>query len=384
MLSARVPSSINTEIVDWLAGVEAAEWNRLVGDDPFLRYEFLQTLEDARCVGGRSGWQPRFVLLREGGTLAAAMPLYRKTHSLGEYVFDWAWADAYRRHGLRYYPKLVCAVPFTPATGSRLLARTPSHRGILLAAALDLAAEQELSSLHILFPPQKQAIDLRRSGLLLREGVQFHWCNARYENFEHFLSTLKHDKRKKIRQERRRVRESGITFRRLNGYEASIEDWRFFARCYERTYRLHGSSPYLNFEFFRELAARMPENVLLIIGEISDERVAGSFAVHNSRCFYGRYWGAIDYFPALHFETCYYQAIEFCIERGISIFEGGAQGAHKLSRGFLPVKTYSAHWLAHPEFARAIDEYVRAEARGISSYVDELELHAPFKHEARR
>ena len=379
MLPAPTRIAGRNSVVASLREVSAAKWNQLAGDDPFLRYEFLHALEDSGCVGGRSGWQPQFVLLHENESLVGAMPLYRKAHSYGEYVFDWGWADAYRRHGLRYYPKLVSAIPFTPATGARLLAATPKQRQHLLQAAHELAAAEKIPSLHVLFPLAQQAIELCNAGLMLRESVQFHWRNEGYENFEQFLSTLRHEKRKKIKQERRRARENGVTCKRLRGDDAAFEDWEFFTRCYERTYHLHGSTPYLNLDFFLRLGAAMPQNVLLIIAEKDGTRIAASLAVHNSRALYGRYWGALDYFPALHFEMCYYQMIEFCIERGIAIFEGGAQGEHKLARGFLPVKTYSAHWLAHPQFAQAVEEYLCEETRGVARYVDALELHAPFK-----
>jgi predicted N-acyltransferase len=380
MLSARAYSA-STSVIDSLSRVGSEEWNRLAGDDPFLRHEFLAALEESGCVGGRSGWEPQFIVVHDGNSLAAAMPLYRKTNSYGEYVFDWAWADAYRRHGLRYYPKLVCAVPFTPATGRRLIAASRLDRQRLLRAALGLAAAEKSSSLHVLFPDSNEASELEEQGLMLREGVQFHWRNEAFESFDDFLSTLRHDKRKKIKQERQRVRGSGIVFRRLRGDEASLTEWRFFAQCYERTYYSHGAMPYLNLEFFRRIGAAMPENVLLIVAEKDGQRIAASLAVHNQRTLYGRYWGALRYFPALHFETCYYQAIEFCIERKIPVFEGGAQGEHKLARGFSPVKTYSAHWLAHPRFARAVEDYLREESASVARYIDELDAHAPFRRQ---
>lgn len=379
MQPAHAHVSPRLSIVESLSQVSAREWNRLAGDDSFLQHEFLRALEESGCVGERSGWQPQFVLLHEGGTLAGAMPLYRKTNSYGEYVFDWAWADAYRRNGLRYYPKLVSAIPFTPATGARLLASKPEQRQRLLQAALELATAEDMSSLHVLFPPAEQAEELRGAGLMLREAVQFHWRNENYENFEHFLSTLRHDKRKKIKQERRRARENGVVFKRLSGHDATTRDWTFFAHCYRHTYQLHGAMPYLNLDFFRRLGDAMPDNVLLVIAEKDGARAAASLAIHNSRTLYGRYWGALEYLPGLHFEACYYQMIEFCIERSITFFEGGAQGEHKLARGFLPVATYSAHWLAHPRFALAVEDYLREETRDVARYIDALESHAPFK-----
>jgi predicted N-acyltransferase len=294
-------------------------------------------------------------------------------------VFDWSWADAYQRHGLRYYPKLLCAVPFTPATGPRLLAPAPELRRRLLDAAFALAAEQRVSSLHILLPPAEQAREFEARGLMLRSSVQFHWENPGWGDFDEFLAGMNHDKRKKIKQERRRVRDAGIVFRRLSGAQASASDWDFFTRCYHRTYRQHHSTPYLNRAFFRHLAQAMPENLLLVIGERDGQPVSSALNVHGASTLYGRYWGATEFHSGLHFETCYYQAIEFCIERGLKLFEGGAQGEHKLARGLLPIRTLSAHWLAHPQFAGAVEHFLARETQGIAAYLDELREHTPFK-----
>lgn len=366
-------------VVASLAEVPPAQWNSLAGEDPFLRYEFLNALRETGCVGAQTGWDPQFPVLYEGSDLVAAMPLYGKSHSYGEYVFDWAWADAYRRHGLRYYPKLISAIPFTPASGPRLLAKTRAHRDLLLQTALDFAAAEKIPSLHILFPCDQQANELQTLGLLLRHGVQFHWRNRDYESFDHFLSHLTHDKRKKIRAERRRVQEARISFRRLSGHEATLEDWRFFNRCYRNTYGEHGSMPYLNLDFFSRIGQTMPDNMLLVVAEKDGRPIAGAFNIYNASRLYGRYWGALQHVPALHFETCYYQAIEFCIERGIAVFEGGAQGEHKVARGFHAVRTWSAHWLSDPRFAAAIGNFLNDEARRVHRYIAELEQHSPFK-----
>jgi hypothetical protein len=366
-------------ILSSLGDVPPAEWDALAGASPFLRHAFLHGLEHSGCVAPDTGWTPCHVTLWEGGRLQAAMPLYLKSHSYGEYVFDWGWAEAYQRHGLRYYPKLLCAVPFTPATGPRLLAPSPELRRRLLDAAFALAGEQHASSLHILLPPGEQAQELEARGLMLRASVQFHWENPGYRDFDDFLAGMSHDKRKKIKQERRRVRDAGIVFRRLSGGEASEADWDFFTRCYNRTYRQHYSTPYLNRAFFRHLAHTMPENLVLVLGERDGRRVASALNVLGGGTLYGRYWGATEFHSGLHFETCYYQAIEFCIERGVKLFEGGAQGEHKLARGLLPVRTVSAHWLAHPQFAQAVERFLDREARGIVHYLDELNEHTPFK-----
>jgi predicted N-acyltransferase len=366
-------------VLDSLAQVDPAAWDRLAGDNPFLAHAFLSGLEESACACADTGWQPCHLTLWQGSVLSAAMPLYLKTHSYGEYVFDWSWAEAYQRHGLRYYPKLLCAIPFTPATGPRLLASTPKLQGQLLDAAFGLARDTGASSLHVLFAPPEQARVLEARGLMLRSSVQFHWENLGYRSFEEFLAGMGHDKRKKIKQERRRVREAGITFRWLDGHQATPADWDFFTWCYRRTYRQHHSTPYLNRGFFAHLARTMPDQVLLVIGARGEKPVACALNIHNRHTMYGRYWGAAEFHSGLHFETCYYQSIEYCIARGLRCFEGGAQGEHKLARGLLPVCTQSAHWLAHPQFARAVEDFLEREGRGIGAYLDELNEHSPFR-----
>jgi len=365
-------------VVESLAGIAAAEWNRLAGGDPFLRYEFLDALIATGCASARTGWDPRILLLERAGALAGAMPMFLKSHSYGEYVFDWAWADAYARHGLEYYPKLLCAVPFTPITGPRLLAPGDAERRALLGAALELA--QDASSLHILFPNPAQARLLEAEGLMIRRAVQFHWRNDGYADFEAFLARLSHARRKNIRQERRRVREAGVSFRWLRGAQIEPRHWDFFHRCYRRTYAEHRSSPYLSLEFFQRLGERLPEHTLLVLAERGGRPVAAALDIVTPEAIYGRYWGALERIPLLHFEACYYQAIEFAITHGLARFEGGAQGEHKLFRGLLPVETCSAHWLAHPRFAHAIEDYLERERAGIARYVNELNEHTPFRH----
>lgn len=371
-------------VVDTLSAVTAADWNRLAGDDPFLRHEFLSALHDSGCAATASGWTPQYLLLREDGALTGAMPLYLKTHSYGEYVFDWAWADAYHRHGLDYYPKLLSAIPFTPVGGQRVLAQTDGQRDQLIAAALQLARQLHVSSLHCLFPPSAQAARMQAQGMMLRHGVQFHWTNRGYGSFDEFLSQMNHAKRKKIRQERRKVREAGIDFEWLEGKAIGDAHWSFFARCYRQTYREHRSTPYLNLDFFRRIGATLPEHTLLIVARHNGRPVAASFNIRGRRSLFGRHWGALEFHPALHFEACYYQGIEYCIARGLRTFEGGAQGEHKIARGLLPVETCSAHWLAHPEFASAVEEFLARETRGMAHYVDELNDRSPFKTDAER
>jgi len=372
-----MPTTERLRVADSLAGVSAAQWNSLAGGNPFLRHEFLGALIDTGCASARTGWRPQFLLLERDGRLAGAMPLFVKSHSRGEYVFDWAWADAYARHGLAYYPKLLGAVPFTPVAGPRLLAADAAARGALAAGAL--AAAQEFSSLHVLFAPESEARLLEARGMLLRRTVQFHWRNEGYASFDEFLARLSHQRRKNIRQERRRVREAGVTLRWLQGAQIGEREWAFFHRCYANTYAAHGQRPYLSLEFFLRIGASMPEHMLLIVAERSGAPIAAALDVIGQDTLYGRYWGALEHVPLLHFEACYYQAIEFAIARGLARFEGGAQGEHKLFRGLMPVETLSAHWLAHPRFARAVEDYLAREAQGIAQYVNELNEHTPFK-----
>ncbi len=344
-----------------------------------MSHEFLHALHETGCACERTGWAPRYLTLWRESALVGAMPLYLKSHSYGEYVFDWAWAEAYHRHGLAYYPKVLGAVPFSPITGPRLLAQDGATRALLARGALQLA--REASSLHVLFPTENEAREMENAGMLLRRSVQFHWENRGYANFEEFLADLASVKRKKIRQERRRVQEAGVRLRRLTGGQVTEEHWRFFAHCYNNTYRAHHSSPYLNLALFLRLGETMPEHVLMVIAEMEGKPVASSLNLFSPTTLYGRYWGCVTHVPLLHFEVCYYQAMEFCIERGIRVFEGGAQGEHKLARGFMPVQTWSAHWLQRPEFSDAVAKFLAGESAGIEAYVDELHEHSPFRQD---
>jgi len=374
--------SATLRVIDSLAALPASAWNALVGDAPLLSHAFLHALHETGCASPKTGWTPRYLTAWQGGTLVGAMPLYVKAHSYGEYVFDWSWADAYRRHGRRYYPKLVCAVPFTPATGPRLIAATPTLRALLLDGALALLEDHRLSSLHILFPEAEEAAQCERAGLLVRESVQFHWTNAGFRDFDDFLATMNHAKRKNIRQERRKLAATGISFRRLVGSEIKPAHWAFFFHCYAKTYGEHHSTPYLTLDFFVRLGRTLADNVLLVLGESRGEPICAALDIFSATTLWGRYWGTKTYAPGLHFETCYYQAIEFCIERGITLFEGGAQGVHKLARGLMPITTRSAHAIADPEFARAIGAFLVDERTEVARTVDELERAGPFRQEA--
>ncbi|WP_374585425.1 GNAT family N-acetyltransferase [Pseudoduganella sp.] len=369
-----------TSVISSLSDVSPAEWDRLAGGNPFLSHAFLHALHESGSVTPATGWQPQFLAVHADAELVAAMPLYVKSHSYGEYVFDWAWADAYHRNGIEYYPKLLSAIPFTPVTGARLLARDAAARAVLLDFLCEQQSVAGMSSTHILYPPQEEAEALAAAGFMLRSGVQFHWLNQGFESFEHFLQTLEHKKRKNIRAERRKVREAGITMRQLRGGQATEADWRFFHRCYSNTYAEHRSSPYLNLDFWLRIARTMPQHLLLVQAERDGRPVASSLVVYTEDTLYGRYWGAMEHVPCLHFETAYYQPLEFCIANGIRTFEGGAQGEHKMARGFLPQKTWSAHWLAHPAFSDAVERFLEREAGGIDAYLDELNERTPFRN----
>ncbi|MDB5904036.1 MAG: family N-acetyltransferase [Betaproteobacteria bacterium] len=377
---ASADAAVTVQVVSSIASIAPAAWNALAGTQPFVRYEFLNALHETGCASPATGWAPQYLLLMQDGKLEGAMPLYLKGHSYGEYVFDWSWADAYRRHGIEYYPKLLCAIPFTPVGGPRLLARTAEQRAHLAAAALALAVELEVSSVHCLFPPEEEARHFEHVGMMMRHGVQFHWTNAGYTSFDDFLASMNHDKRKKIKQERRKMRETGITFEWRDGREITESDWAFFYRCYARTYREHHSTPYLTLPFFRRIGEAMPENLVMIVASRDGKPIAASFNMRDETSLYGRSWGAIEHHPVLHFETCYYQVIEYCIARGVATLEGGAQGEHtKLARGLLPVQTRSAHWIARRDFASAIENFLERETEGIAHHLDELNERAPFK-----
>ena len=373
-----------THIVSDLSEVGQASWDALVqaqaAPTPFLSYAFLHALHASGSASPETGWQPQFLLLfDEQDALAAALPLYVKGHSYGEYVFDWAWADAYQRHGLDYYPKLLSAIPFTPVAGARLMARDAEARAALVDVLCATQRATEVSSTHVLFPPEDEARQLAAAGFLLRSGVQFHWLNQDYRSFDEFLATLEQKKRKNIRAERRKVAQAGVTMRRVRGVDATREDWVLFNRCYRNTYREHHSTPYLNLDFFLRIGETMPDNILLVIAEKEGRAIAASLVIHDQDTLYGRYWGALEHVACLHFETAYYQPLEFCIEQGIATFEGGAQGEHKMARGFLPTRTWSAHWLAHPSFADAVERFLEREAGGIDDYMDELNERNPFR-----
>ncbi|MCP5089335.1 MAG: GNAT family N-acetyltransferase [Gammaproteobacteria bacterium] len=366
-----------------IADIAADDWNRLCGTEyPFLRHEFLNLAEQTRCVSTEQGWTPRHLSISEHGRLRAAMPLYEKSHSWGEFVFDWAWANAYEQAGLSYYPKLVSAVPFTPAPSCRLLLADPDDSeaaGQLIEGAVDLATQSECSSLHLLFPTADEIGLLESAGLLTRKDCQFHWQNRGYRTFDDFLATFTAAKRKKAKRDRRRAEENGIRFRRLKGNEMDDSHWSIVHALISRTFIQRGSLPYFNEEFFRSVSRQLPDNILVILAEKDAHAVAAAVFFDSERILYGRYWGSSGHYDALHFETCYYQGIEYCIDTGKQVFEPGTQGEHKISRGFSPVTTWSAHWLAHPEFADAISKYLDHESRHVERYMEAVDSRSPYK-----
>ena len=368
---------------DSISSIAREDWNALAGNDyPFLQHAFLELAEHTGSVSPDAGWTPRHLTLNDGGKLRAAMPLYEKSHSWGEFVFDWAWAQAYEQAGLDYYPKLVSAIPFTPAPSTRILKADKNDdeaARILLHAAIQLAGDTACSSLHILFPTTDEIPLLDEAGLLVRKDCQFHWRNRGYRSFDDFLATFTSAKRKKAKRDRRRVAENGIQFRRLRGAELDNETWLTVYALIARTFMLRGSLPYFNQAFFEGLSAHLPENILVIMAEKDGRPVAAAVFFESDTTLYGRYWGSDGHFDALHFETCYYQGIDYCIESGKQLFEPGTQGEHKISRGFAPVETWSAHWLAHPEFADAIERYLDEEGRHIDRYIETVDAHTPYK-----
>ncbi|WP_213959169.1 MULTISPECIES: GNAT family N-acetyltransferase [unclassified Variovorax] len=457
--------------------IDAAAWNELLAlqgaPSPFMRHEYLHAMHESGSATPASGWTAAFVTLWQGERLAGACPVYIKSHSYGEYVFDWAWANAYEQHGLAYYPKAVAAVPFTPVPGARLLARDAQSRALLAQGLVQWCKQAGLSSLHLLFGAEEDIAACVDAGLMLRHTVQFHWKNiapelgtgvsslppegARsalgrpgggtvaptlgtdvsslppegersalgrpgggtvaptlgtgvsslppegalsalgrpgggtgYADFEAFLASLSHDKRKKIRQERRKVADAGVVFRWARGVDISPDDWDFFYRCYARTYREHGNPPYLKRDFFQRMADTMPEAWLLFVAERGGHPIATSLIALSQdeprsdgsigpEVAYGRYWGAMERVDCLHFEACYYQPLQWCIAHGVQRFEGGAQGEHKMARALMPVKTTSAHWLAHPSFADAVERFLEREGEGIANYMEHLDERSPFR-----
>ena len=377
--------TLHLEILDSIQSISQQDWDNLTDASPLISHAFFSAFEHTQCVGAQSGWQPNPLVVKNQGKLVGAMPLYLKYHSYGEYVFDWSWAEAYQQSGFNYYPKLVCALPFTPITSPRLLGDSSNIQTMMAEVVVEQVHQHQLSSAHVLFANDADAEVLAKQGWLKRKGVQFRWQNQHYQSFEEFLNTLSHDKRKKIHQERKKIALAGVTCRRLSGTEITLADWQFFFACYQNTYLEHHSTPYLNQAFFMHIGQTMSANIVMMIAEISGKPIAATLNFygtdkHGVSQLYGRYWGAVEFVSGLHFELCYYQAQIFCIERGIQYFEGGAQGEHKLARGFTARPTQSFHYIADPQFKAAIARFLQREALGMGAYVTELEERTPFKH----
>jgi predicted N-acyltransferase len=377
---------MRASVIASLLDIDANEWNALEGgiDNPFLRHEFLAALERHDCVGDKWGWRPRHITLRDANNrLIGAVPLYLKDNSYGELVFDWSWADAYQRNGLRYYPKLVAAIPYSPVTGARLLVHPQADRNViehqLISAVRDLLKEENASSIHWLFPDDAQMATLEQHGFLRRTGCQFHWFNRGYESFDHYLDHFTRDRRKKVKQERRKVRDANVTLEVLHGDEISDEQWAIFHRFYTSTFDKRGGHATLTLDFFKAIAHAMPRNIVLVLASHEGSYVAGAFNMRSSDTLYGRHWGCLEEFDSLHFEACYYAGIDYCIAHGLKRFEPGAQGEHKVWRGFEPVPTWSAHYLDHPGFSEAVARYLLQEHASMEEYMNELRSHLPFK-----
>ncbi|MBB6092305.1 hypothetical protein HNQ60_001151 [Povalibacter uvarum] len=378
---------MRTRFLNSIDRVSPAQWNALdPTEHPFLRHEFIAALESAHCVGAATGWSPHHLLIEDdAGQLLGAAPGYLKTHSWGEFVFDWSWARAYNEAGLDYYPKLVSMTPFTPAGAPHLLVKAGADeqavRDRLVRGLLDTARDQKLSSVHVLFIAETDRRSLTEAGFLWRQDCQFHWHNRGYTTFDDFLATFRAEKRKKALRERRRVREGGVTYRTLSGREMTDELWEVAFAFSARTFALHGHEHYLNVAFFKQLSRSLPDAVMVKLAMLQDHPIAAAIFFKSRDTLYGRYWGAAANFDSLHFETCYFQGIEYCIEHGLQHFEPGTQGEHKVARGFEPETTWSGHWIADSRFRRAIDQYLSQERTAVDQYAQSVRDHVPFRRE---
>ncbi|MDO9048355.1 MAG: GNAT family N-acetyltransferase [Methylobacter sp.] len=370
--------------INSMAQVDGAVWNRLAGDAyPFLRHEFLLALEQSGSVSGQTGWQPAHLLVMDEDEPVAFMPLYLKQHSWGEYVFDQQWAQAYQQQGIDYYPKWLTTIPLTPCQGARIVIKAVVNpievTQLLLTFIKQRSDKLGISSWHCLFPVLQQAELLRSLGLSIREGVQFHWFNRGYGDFNDFLQTLNAGKRKMLKRERRRVSEQGVSLLRIAGPDISELQWRAFFQFYTMTYLKRESQPYLNPAFFQQIAATMAEQLLLVLAVKDDNAIAAALSFVGADTLYGRYWGCHEEYNSLHFEVCYYQGLDYCIEHGLKRFDSGAQGEHKISRGFEPITTYSAHWIKDARFAKAIEHFLAGEQEAMQLYKQDAAAYLPFK-----
>ncbi|SMN15560.1 COGs COG3146 [uncultured Candidatus Thioglobus sp.] len=374
---------MDVSVVSKISEIDSTQWNALIPDNnPFCKHEFLSTLEDHNCVGEKFGWIPRHVVIHENDQLIGAAILYEKYNNYGEFVFDHVWHNAYERHGLNYYPKLTSSIPYTPASGVRFLASKNDENRIfpmLLDAIVNICEKINASSFHCLFP--SNGIDfLKKSSLFIRDDCQFHWNNDNYADFDAFLANLKQKKRKNIRQERSKVKKSGVIIRQLDGNSAKEVDWQNFSNFYTQTFLEKSGTPTLNFDFFKSIAKSMPEQVLLFLADLNGECVAGSLMFKSDTHLYGRHWGCSEQVDHLHFEACYYQGIEYAIKHKLQVFEPGAQGEHKVARGFVPTLTQSAHWIKDEGFKQPIKDFCKMEQEHIQKYMQQVNTHNPYKN----
>ncbi len=372
---------IRCRFINSLSEVGAEQWNALLTSDyPFLRHEFLWALEHSGATSRRSGWEPSHLLVERNGELIGHLPLYSKYHSYGEYVFDWAWADAWQRNGLAYYPKLLSAIPFTPATGPRLTLSEPAALADVCQFLKD-HCETSVSSLHVLFTSDEEDRGWGQQGLARRLAPQYHWFNRGFDNFDDFLATFSSRKRKSLKRERRLVADQGVTLQRIAGPDITPELWRHFYHCYQMTYaKRSGHGGYLNQAFFEQIGDTLPQHLLMVVARREGEPIAAALNFRDSTTLYGRYWGCLEEVECLHFEACYYQGIEYCVEQGLQRFDPGAQGEHKIQRGFDPVETRSRHWIVDPRFREAIERFLAQETPAIHAYLDDARQLLPFKH----
>jgi predicted N-acyltransferase len=377
---------LSTRIIESIDELEPSAWNELTDSTyPFIRHEFLSALEATGCASESTGWLPNHLICESAtGELLGAMPLYLKSNSYGEFVFDFSWANAYQQAGLSYYPKLVSAIPFTPATGPRILVpKNHEHataiQGRLIADCIETATDKNYSSWHVLMPDSDNIELLKNRGLLIRKDCQFHWHNNDYLDFDDFLATFTAKKRKKVKRERRRMTEQNIHFEVRSGSELETSDWAKIMPLYRHTFLRRGREPYLGQDFFSEIAKRLPNSLVVFMGFQETELVSVAICFRSETALYGRYWGANEFIDSLHFETCYYQGIDYCIKHGLELYEPGTQGEHKISRGFVPAETWSAHWLLEPRFATAVDEYLERERDYIDEYIDSVGNHIPYR-----
>ena len=375
---------MDIKLIQRIDAVNADEWNHVTGTtDPFVQHALLLALEKSLSVCRKTGWQPHHLLVYSDNHLIAVMPLYLKFHSQGEYVFDHLWANAYHNHQQSYYPKWLTSIPFTPCQGSRIIIKEGRDPSLITHAIFNYLQERaghyHVSSWHCLFPHAEQAEQLKNLGLSIRLNFQFHWFNNNYRDFNDFLDTLRSKKRKQIKRERQRIAEQGIKLITVKGATITDQQWRYFYQFYQLTYLKKGHAPYLTFEFFKQISNTMPEQLLLVIAELNETPVAMALFFIGSDTLYGRYWGCQNEFSGLHFETCYYQGINYCIKNKLIRFDAGAQGEHKIARGFTPITTYSAHWIKDPQFSKAIHQFIQKEKTSQSSYEDYYQTLLPFK-----